>query len=107
MSWAARETPNDPKLSDGGGWRGCCGKAAGARWAKVAGWCVAAAVTAGAVRCSAWLDAVDSVVLFIRLLVIGILIQCWIELSRLERRLNDRIKRLNDGEKQEGNREIL
>ena len=41
-------TPNDPKLSDGGGWRGPCmagGKAAAE----------ARAVTAGAVRCSAWL----------------------------------------------------
>ena len=43
-----RATPNDPKLSDGGGWRGPCmagGKAAAE----------ARAVTAGAVRCSAWL----------------------------------------------------
>ena len=42
------ETPNDPKLSDGGGWRGPCmvgGKAAAE----------ARAVTAVAVRCSAWL----------------------------------------------------
>ena len=40
--------PNDPKLSDGGGWRAGCmvgGKAAAE----------AASVTAGAVRCSAWL----------------------------------------------------
>jgi len=37
--------PNDPKLSDGGGWRdGCAGEDGGA-----------ASVTAGAVRCSAWL----------------------------------------------------
>ena len=36
---------NDPKLSDGGGWRdGCAGAGGGA-----------ASVTAGAVRCSAWL----------------------------------------------------
>ena len=36
---------NDPKLSDGGGWRdGCAGEGGGA-----------ASVTAGAVRCSAWL----------------------------------------------------
>ena len=44
------KTPNDPKLSDGGGWRGPClvgGKAAAE----------ARAVTAGAVRCSAWLGA--------------------------------------------------
>ena len=44
----ARATPNDPKLSDGGGWRAGCtvgGKAAAE----------AASVTAGAVRCSAWL----------------------------------------------------
>ena len=42
------ERPNDPKLSDGGGWRGPC----------MAGGKVAAearAVTAVAVRCSAWL----------------------------------------------------
>ena len=41
-------TPNDPKLSDGGGWRAGCmagGKAV----------VEAASVTAGAVRCSAWL----------------------------------------------------
>ena len=38
-------TPNDHKLSDGGGWRdGCAGEGGGA-----------ASVTAGAVRCSAWL----------------------------------------------------
>ena len=43
-------TPNDPKLSDGGGRRSLCGKAAGA------GLRVGAqAVTPGAVRCSAWL----------------------------------------------------
>ena len=37
------ETPNDPKLSDGGGWRdGCAGEGGGA-----------ASVTAAAVRCSA------------------------------------------------------
>ena len=44
-------TPNDPKLSDGGGWRGPC----------MAGGKVAAearAVTAVAVRCSAWLDLI-------------------------------------------------
>ena len=41
-------TPNDPKLSDGGGWRdGCAGEGGGA-----------ASVTAGAVRCSAWLGVV-------------------------------------------------
>ena len=42
------ETPNDPKLSDGRGWRGPCmvgGKAAAE----------ARAVTATPVRCSAWL----------------------------------------------------
>ena len=42
------QSPNDPKLSDGGGWRGPCmvgGKAA----------VEARAVTAVAVRCSAWL----------------------------------------------------
>ena len=44
-------TPNDPKLSDGGGWRGPCmagGKAAAE----------ARAVTAVAVRCSAWLGVI-------------------------------------------------
>ena len=47
-------TPNDPKLSDGGGWRGPCmagGKAAAE----------ARAVTAVAVRCSAWLGDVGRV----------------------------------------------
>ncbi len=44
-------TPNDPKLSDGGGWRdGCVGE--GGR---------AAGVTAGAVRCSAWLGDVGCI----------------------------------------------
>ena len=50
--------PNDPKLSDGGGWRGPCmagGKAAAE----------ARAVTAGAVRCSAWLGVFgDCMVVF-------------------------------------------
>ena len=41
-------TPNDLKLSDGGGWRGSC--AVGERRRQEAG-----AVTAVAVRCSAWL----------------------------------------------------
>jgi len=44
--------PNDPKLSDGGGWRGPCmvgGKAAAE----------ARAVTAVAVRCSAWLGVLE------------------------------------------------
>jgi hypothetical protein len=48
VAWA-----NDPKLSDGGGWRGPC----------MAGGKVAAearAVTAGAVRCSAWLGVAAS-----------------------------------------------
>jgi len=39
--------PNDPKLSDGGGWRAGC--AVGERRRPEA-----ASVTAGAVRCSAW-----------------------------------------------------
>ena len=46
--------PNDPKLSDGGGWRDPCmvgGKAAAE----------ARAVTAGAVRCSAWLGHVREI----------------------------------------------
>ena len=42
-----RRTANDPKLSDGGGWRG-------AGW-RVCGVSLACAVTAVAVRCSAWL----------------------------------------------------
>ena len=42
---SGEKQPNDPKLSDGGGWRdGCAGEGGGA-----------ASVTAGAVRCSAWL----------------------------------------------------
>ena len=41
-------TPNDPKLSDRGVWRGTC--MAGGKAAVEAG-----AVTHGAVRCSAWL----------------------------------------------------
>src|SRR4051812_11479619 len=45
-----RATANDPKLSDGGGWRdGCAGEGGGA-----------ASVTAGAVRCSAWLGVANS-----------------------------------------------
>ena len=51
----ARRTPNDPKLSDGEGWRGPCmagGKAAAE----------ARAVTAGAVRCSAWLGVAGVVI---------------------------------------------
>ena len=49
----ARATPNDPKLSDGGGWRST-------------GWWVcwgvlACAVTAVAVRCSAWLGDIGEV----------------------------------------------
>ena len=43
--------PNDPKLSDGGGWRDGC--AVGERRRQEA-----ASVTAGAVRCSAWLGDV-------------------------------------------------
>ena len=46
----SEQTPNDPKLSDCGGRRSLCGKAAGAGLR--AG---AQAVTPGAVRCSAWL----------------------------------------------------
>ena len=45
---SGQRTPNDPKLSDGGGWRDGC--AVGER-----GRPEAASVTAGAVRCSAWL----------------------------------------------------
>ena len=43
------KAPNDPKLSDGGGWRGLC------RWAERWRRSAAQAVTAVAVRCSAWL----------------------------------------------------
>ena len=43
------ETPNDPKLSHGGGWRGLC------RWVERWRRSVAQAVTAVAVGCSAWL----------------------------------------------------
>ena len=42
-------TPNDHKLSDGGGWRGLC------RWVERWRRSAAQAVTAVAVRCSAWL----------------------------------------------------
>ena len=42
------ESPNDPKLSDGRGWRDRC--VAGERWRQEA-----AGVTAAPVRCSAWL----------------------------------------------------
>ena len=52
-----RMTPNDHKLSDGGGWRGPCmagGKAAAE----------ARAVTAGAVRCSAYGLSVAAVVIW-------------------------------------------
>ena len=41
-------TPNDPKLSDGGGWRAGCGVGERRRQE-------AAGVTAARVRCSAWL----------------------------------------------------
>ena len=64
------ETPNDPKLSDGGAWRGSCEGGAkkehtsyGKRWlgrdgSKLE---IAATVTRGAVRCSAWLGDVGNV----------------------------------------------
>ena len=57
-------TPNDLKLSDGGAWRGSCEGGAkkeatdvGKRWlgVKAPGQEIAATVTRGAVRCSAWL----------------------------------------------------
>jgi len=57
-------TPNDPKLSDGGAWRGSCEGGAqkeapdvGQRWlgGKTPKPESAATVTRGAVRCSAWL----------------------------------------------------
>ena len=56
--------PNDPKLSDGGAWRGSCEGGAkkeatgvGQRWLgrETPGQEIAATVTRGAVRCSAWL----------------------------------------------------
>jgi hypothetical protein len=47
-------TPNDPKLSDGGGWRAGC--MAGERRRPEA-----ASVTAGPVRCSAWLGHVREI----------------------------------------------
>jgi hypothetical protein len=46
---AVHGSPIDPKLSDGGGWRGLCRRVE--RWR----WSAAQAVTAVAVRCSAWL----------------------------------------------------
>ena len=57
-------TPNDPKLSDGGAWRGSCECGAKKEETDVGqGWLgvetpkpeSAATVTRGAVRCSAWL----------------------------------------------------
>ena len=57
--------PNDPKLSDGGAWRGSCAGGAkkeatdvGQRWlgVKTPKLEIAATVTRGAVRCSAWLN---------------------------------------------------
>ena len=57
-------TPNDPKLSDGGAWRGSCEGGAqkeatdvGQRHDRTgrAQARIAATVTRGAVRCSAWL----------------------------------------------------
>ena len=59
--------PNDPKLSDGGAWRGSCEGGAqkeatdvGQRHERTgrARARIAATVTRGAVRCSAWLGAV-------------------------------------------------
>ena len=50
-------TPNDPKLSHGGGWRGLC------RWAERWWRSAAQAVTAGAVGCSAWLGVAVEVIL--------------------------------------------
>ena len=47
-----RRTPNDPKLSDCGGWRAGCMVAERRRQE-------AASVTAGAVRCSAWLGHLE------------------------------------------------
>ena len=55
-------TPNDPKLSDGGGWRGPCmvgGKVAAE----------ARAVTAVAVRCSAWLGPWLTVLEYLKAIV--------------------------------------
>ena len=58
------ETPNDPKLSDGGAWRGSCERRAQNEATDVgqshertrrARARIAATVTRGAVRCSAWL----------------------------------------------------
>ena len=60
VAWIWAYAPNDPKLSDGGGWRGPCmvgGKAAAE----------ARAVTAVAVRCSAWLGVAAVVIWIIRL----------------------------------------
>ena len=61
------EGPNDPKLSDRGGWRECC----------AVGLLGAALVTAVAVRCSAWLGDVGSDIangaLWFRLLWLGVI----------------------------------
>ena len=62
-------TPNDPKLSDGGAWRGSCEGGAKKeatdvrqrhdRTGRVQAR-IAATVTRGAVRCSAWLGVIDA-----------------------------------------------
>ncbi len=57
MEMERRATPNDPKLSDGRGWRGPC--MAGGKAAAEAG-----AVTATPVRCSAWLGALGNLMIF-------------------------------------------
>ena len=67
----ASESPNDPKLSDGGAWRGSC-EGGAQREATDVGQShdrtrrvqarIAATVTRGAVRCSAWLGDVGFIV---------------------------------------------
>ena len=57
-------TPNDPKLSDGGGWRAGCMVAERRR-------VEAASVTAVAVRCSAWLGVAVISEFFVLVCIVG------------------------------------
>ena len=77
--WVA--TPNDPKLSDGGGWRGPCmagGKAAAE----------ARAVTAVAVRCSAWLGV--AVILSLTWAILSLLTACPIALAAKKKKHSEK-----------------
>ena len=103
VSVKARKSPNDPKLSDRGGWRECC----------AVGLLGAALVTAVAVRCSAWLGDVGSVgiwrlVLEIAALLLGcIVFAVWaagIEMMRAVKRADrDRRRDAGNEERQPSN----